>query len=132
VRAVRPLISLMATHGRRGAPWGPDLKPHPERRRGFPSTPQRINAFKARHGHFPKLATPRGYESWARHFHETELGGRPLVIINPRQSSLTENPAATRRDAPLAIWHAFIDAVGQRRPDGLVVMVGGFPGWGAQ
>ena len=78
----------------------PDLKTHLEMRQGFPIDHGRIIAFHTRHGHFPKLATPRGYESWARHFHETELGGRPLVIINPRQSSLTESPAATRRDAP--------------------------------
>ena len=129
VRDVQAFSFLVDKHRRSGAPMWPDLKTHLEMRQGFPIDHRRINAFHARHGHFPKLATPRGYESWARHFHETELGGRPLVIINPRQSSLTESPAATRRDAPLAIWHAFIDAVGQRRPDVLVVMVGGFQEW---
>src|SRR5262249_33960651 len=59
----------------------------------------------------------------------SELGGRPLVIINPRQSSLTENPTVTYRDAPLSAWHAFIDLVGERRPEGLFVMVGGFQEW---
>ena len=66
---------------------------------------------------------------WARRFHATELGGRPLVVINPRQSSLTENPTVTYRDAPLPAWHAFIDAVAQRRPEALFVMVGGFQEW---
>jgi hypothetical protein len=57
------------------------------------------------------------------------LEGRPLIIINPRQSSLTENPTVTYRDAPLAAWHAFIDAVAERRPEALFVMVGGFQEW---
>ena len=56
--------------------------------------------------------------AWASRFHATELEGWPLVIINPRQSSLTDNPTVTYRDAPLPAWHAFIDAVaenGRRR-----------------
>ena len=51
------------------------------------------------------------------------------MVINPRQSSLTENPAVTTRDAPLTIWHELIDAVGKQRPEALFVMVGGFQEW---
>jgi hypothetical protein len=129
VRDVQAFNFLIDQNRRSGAPLWPDLKTHLEMRQGFPIDHARINAFHARHGQYPKLVAPRGYESWAHKFHEAELGGRPLVIINPRQSSLTESPAATRRDAPLAIWHAFIDAIAQRRPDVLVVMVGGFQEW---
>jgi hypothetical protein len=57
------------------------------------------------------------------------LGGRPLVVINPRQSTLTETPTVIYRDAPLPIWHTFIDAIGARRPELLFVMVGGFQEW---
>jgi len=98
-------------------------------RQDFPIDHRRINAFHARHGHIPLLPAPRGYEIWARRFHETELGGRPLIVINPRQSSLTENPAVTTRDAPLQEWHAFIDAVAENRPEVMFVMVGGFQEW---
>lgn len=129
VRDAQTFNFLIAEHRRTGAPMWPDVKTHIEMRQGYPIDHGRINAFHARQGHFPKLEAPRGYAAWARRFHATELGGRPLVIINPRQSSLTDSPAVTRRDAPLALWHAFIDAVAQRRPDVLVVMVGGFQEW---
>jgi hypothetical protein len=129
VRDVQTFNFLIAAHDRSGAPMWPDLTTHLKMRQDFPIDHRRINAFHARHGHIPLLAAPRGYEGWARRFHETELGGRPLVIINPRQSSLTENPAVTTRDAPLQVWHAFIDAVGEKRPDVMFVMVGGFQEW---
>jgi hypothetical protein len=129
VRDAQTFNFLIAEHRRSGAPMWPDMKTHLEMRQGYPIDHGRINAFHVRHGHFPKLEAPRGYAGWARRFHATELGGRPLVVINPRQSSLTDSPAVTRRDAPLALWHAFIDAVAQRRPDVLVVMVGGFQEW---
>jgi hypothetical protein len=129
VRDVETFNFLIALRSSNGLPIWPDLKTHLKMREDFPVGHQRINAFHARYGHIPKLSAPRGYESWARHFHQRELGGRPLVIINPRQSSLTENPVVTVRDAPLAIWHAFIDAVAEKRPEALFVMVGGFQEW---
>ena len=107
----------------------PDLSTHLKMRQDFPIDHGRINAFHARHGHIPQLSAPRGYQAWAQRFHATELEGRPLVIINPRQSSLTENPTVTYRDAPLPAWHAFIDAVAEKRPEALFVMVGGFQEW---
>src|SRR5262249_49747143 len=60
VRAVQAFNFLIDQHRRSGARMWPDLKTHLEMRQGFPIAPQRINAFNARHGHFPKLATPRG------------------------------------------------------------------------
>ena len=107
----------------------PDLSTHLKMRQDFPIDHGRINAFHARHGHIPQLSAPRGYQAWAQRFHATELEGRPLVVINPRQSSLTENPTVTYRDAPLPAWHAFIDAVAEKRPEALFVMVGGFQEW---
>ena len=107
----------------------PDLGTHLKMRQDFPIDHGRINAFHARHGHIPQLSAPRGYQAWAQRFHAIELEGRPLVIINPRQSSLTENPTVTYRDAPLPAWHAFIDAVAEKRPEALFVMVGGFQEW---
>ena len=129
MRDLQTFNFLIALRHRNGLPMWPDLKTHLKMRQDFPIDHRRINAFHARHGYVPMLAAPRGYEAWARHFHATELGGRPLVIINPRQSSLTEAPAVTYRDAPLAAWHAFIDAVAGRWPQALFVMVGGFQEW---
>jgi hypothetical protein len=129
VRDVQTFNFMVALHHRNQAPMWPDLNTHLKMRQDFPIDHRRINAFHARHGHIPRLSAPRGYEAWARRFHATELGGRPLVVINPRQSSLTENPTVTYRDAPLPAWHAFIDAVAQRRPEALFVMVGGFQEW---
>jgi hypothetical protein len=52
-----------------------------------------------------------------------------MVIINPRQSSLTNNPAAVYRDARLNEWHTAIDEIAKRYPEVLFVMVGGFQEW---
>lgn len=129
IRDVQTFNFLIALQHRNRLPMWPDLKTHLKMRQDFPIDHRRINAFHARHGYVPWLSAPRGYEAWARHFHDTELRGRPLVVINPRQSSLTEAPTVTYRDAPLAAWHAFIDVVAGRWPDALFVMVGGFQEW---
>jgi hypothetical protein len=129
IRDLQTFNFLIALQHRNHLPMWPDLKSHLKMRQDFPIDHRRINAFHARHGYVPRLSAPRGYEAWARHFRDTELGGRPLVIINPRQSSLTEAPAVTYRDAALAAWHAFIDVVAGRWPEALFVMVGGFQEW---
>jgi hypothetical protein len=129
LRDVETFNFMLAVHHRNNRPMWPDLNTHLKMRQDFPIDHRRINAFHGRHGYIPELAAPRGYESWAHRFHATELGGRPLIVINPRQSSLTENPTVVYRDAPLPIWHAFIDAVAQRQPEALFVMVGGFQEW---
>jgi hypothetical protein len=112
-----------------GAPMWPDLRTHLKMRQDYPIGHRHLNAFYARHGYLPQLRAPRDYEAWARRFHQSELGGRPLAIVNPRQSSLTSNPAATYRDAPLESWHSFIDVVAGRQPEVLFVMVGGYQEW---
>jgi hypothetical protein len=129
VRDLQTFNFLIALHHRNRLPMWPDLKTHLKMRQDFPIDHRRINAFHARYGYIPKLSAPHGYEAWARHFHATELGGRPFVVINPRQSSLTEAPAVTYRDAPLSAWHDFIDAVATSWPQALFVMVGGFQEW---
>jgi hypothetical protein len=95
----------------------------------YPVGHERVNSFHARHGYLPRLSAPRGYRRWARRFHEGALGCRPLVVINPRQSSLTQHPAALYRDARLESWYSFIDVVAARQPDILFVMVGGYQEW---
>lgn len=120
---------IIASHHRSNRPMWPTRRRHLKMRLNFPIDHRRINAFYARYGRVPELVAPRGYETWARDFHDRELNGRPLVVINPRQSSLTENPTVTYRDAPLPVWHAFIDTVAEKRPDALFVMVGGFQEW---
>jgi hypothetical protein len=112
-----------------GAPMWPDFRTHLKMRQDYPIGHLHLNAFYARHRYLPQLRAPRDYVAWARCFHQIELGGRPLVIINPRQSALTGNPAATDRDAPLESWHVFIDVVARRRPEVLFVMVGGYQEW---
>jgi hypothetical protein len=129
IRDLEAFNFMIASHHRDRKPMWPDLKTHLKMRQDFPIDHRRINAFHARSGYVPQLAAPRGYEGWARSFHAKELDGRPLVVINPRQSSLTEFPATLHRDASLPIWHDFIDAVGDRRPEVLFVMVGGFQEW---
>jgi ADP-heptose:LPS heptosyltransferase len=129
MRDVQTVNFLLAQHHRDHKPMWPDLKTHLGMRQDFPVDHRSINAFHARNGSIPQLSAPRGHEDWARHFHASELKGRPLVVINPRQSSLTENPTATTRDAPLPVWHAFIDAVAEQRPEVLFVLVGGFQEW---
>jgi hypothetical protein len=129
VRDVQTFNFMVALHHRNARPMWPDLTTHLKMRQDFPIDHCRINAFHARLGYLPRLSAPRGYESWARGFHAKELADRPLVIINPRQSTLTETPTVTYRDAPLPAWHAFIDAIGEKRPEVLFVMVGGFQEW---
>ena len=129
IRDVHTFNFLIASHNRDRLPMWPDMKTHLNMRQDFPIDHRRINAFHARHGHVPELCCPRGYEEWARRFHASELKGRPVVIINPRQSSLTETPAVIYRDASLPAWHAFIDEVAKGHPDVLFAMVGGFQEW---
>lgn len=120
--------ALLSRYGRGDAVW-PDLDTHLRMRQDYPIGHQRINVFHARTGHIPSLPAPRSYEKWAERFHREELAGRPLVIINPRQSSLTNNPTVVYRDAPLDSWHAFIDEIAAQDPEVLFVMVGGFQEW---
>lgn len=129
IRDVDTLNYLVLSRYQSGAPMWPKVKTHLRMRQDYPIGHAHINAFHARHGFLPQLCAPRGYEGWARGFHERELANRPLVIINPRQASLTRNPAALYRDAQLGCWYAFIDAAAARRPDALFVMVGGFQEW---
>lgn len=129
IRDLQTFNFLIALQHRNRLPMWPDLKRHLKMQQDFPIDHHRINAFHARHGYVPRLSAPRGYEAWARHFRDTELDRRPLVIINPRQSSLTEAPAVTYRDAPLSAWHGFIDVAAGRWPEALFVMVGGFQEW---
>jgi hypothetical protein len=124
IRDVQTFNFLVSVRHRDRKPMWPDLRTHLRMQQVYPLDHRRINAFHARHGHIPQLVAPRGYEAWARRFHETELSGRPLVVINPRQSSLTESPLVTFRDAPLPVWHELIDAIAGEQPEALVVMVG--------
>jgi hypothetical protein len=128
VRDVRTCNFLISAH-RKGMPIWPELRTHLSMRQDFPIDHGRINGFHARNGYLPVLEAPRGYQDWARAFRATELAGRPLAVINPRQSSLTAYPAGTGRDAPLPMWHRFIDVVGREQPDVLFVRVGGFQEW---
>jgi len=129
VRDVETLSLMLQSRRRSGDPMWPAFSTHIKMRQDYPIAYHCFNAFHARHGYLPQLCAPRQYADWARRFHQRELSARPLVIINPRQSSLTSSPAATYRDAPLASWHAFIDTVAVRRPDVLFVMVGGYREW---
>jgi hypothetical protein len=129
IRDVKAFNLLILARHRSGAPMWPDFRTHLQMRQDYPIGHDRLNAFFFRHGYLPRLVAPRHYEPWARRFHRQELAGRPLVIINPRQGSLTHNPAALYRDAVLSSWYAFIDAVALRDPRVLFVMVGGYPEW---
>jgi hypothetical protein len=119
---------VLTNHRGGGAMW-PTFRAHLRMRQSYPLGHARVNAFHARYGYLPRLTAPRHYEGWARDFHGRELKGRPLVVINPRQSSLTSDPGALYRDAQLSEWHAFIDAVVERAPEVLFVAVGGYQEW---
>jgi hypothetical protein len=129
IRDAETLNHTIFSYLQGGAAMWPTFDAHIRMRQDFPSGHARLNAFHARYGYLPQLCAPRHYENWARRFHEVELGGRPLVIINPRQSSLTQHPAALFRDARLETWYQFIDIVAARRSDVLFVMVGGYQEW---
>lgn len=129
LRDVGALNLMLQLRRQRGLPTWPSLNAHLKMQQKYPVGHKLLNAFHARHRYLPQLCAPRNFEGWARRFHERELGGCPLAIINPRQSSLTNVPAAIFRDAPLERWYAFIDAVAIRRPDVLFVMVGGYQEW---
>jgi len=129
VRDVETFDFLVLSRHRSGLPMWPHFNNHLKMRQSYPLGHARLNAFHARHGYLPRLGAPRGYGSWSRRFHQGELEARPLVVVNPRQSALTHNPAAVHRDAPLEIWYGFIDAVATRRPEVLFVAVGGYSEW---
>jgi hypothetical protein len=129
VRDIATFNHMILLRRASGAPMWPEFRAHLKMRQDYPIEHRHLNDFYARHGYLPKLRAPRDYEAWARRFHRDELGGRPLAIVNPRQSSLTNNPAATYRDSPLESWHSFIDVVAGRRPEVLFVMVGGYQEW---
>ncbi len=129
VRDIETLSLMLLSRRKSGDPMWPAPFTHIKMRQDYPIGYHRFNAFHARHGYLPQLCAPRHYQDWARGFHERELAARSLAVINPRQSSLTSNLAATYRDAPLESWHGFIDTVAVRRPDVLFVMVGGYREW---
>jgi hypothetical protein len=129
VRDPRTFNLIVLARHLAGAPMWPELTTHLRMRQDYPVAHDTINAFYAARGYLPELCAPNGLDTWARDFHRTELGGRPFAIINPRQSSLTDSPAVTYRDAPLDDWYRFLDAAGARLPEFLFVMVGGFQEW---
>jgi hypothetical protein len=112
-----------------GAATWPRMYSHLMMKNYYPLSHKLINAFYARHGYVPQLVVPPAMRQWARTFHQAELGSRPLVVINPRQSMLTRFPGGLYRDSSLEDWYRFIDSIGTRRPDALFVMVGGFAEW---
>jgi hypothetical protein len=129
VRHVPTFDYSLLSYYMNGVSMFPDLKTHLKMSHAFPLGHHRINSFCARHGRIPQLVSPRHYRAWAARFRRTELEGRPLVVINPRQSSLSDHPAVTYRDAPLTSWHAFIDAAAERWPKVIFVMAGGYQEW---
>jgi hypothetical protein len=129
VRDVRTFNLIVLSCHVAGAPMSPDLETHLAMRQDYPVNHHMLNSFYARRGYLPELRAPHDLEAWARDFHRSELGGRPFAVINPRQSSLTDSPAVTYRDAPLDAWYRFLDAVGAHRPEFMFVMVGGFQEW---
>jgi hypothetical protein len=129
VRHISTFNFSLLSYYTNGIAMFPDLKTHLKMSHPYPLGHHRINSFYARHGCIPQLVSPRHYRAWAARFHRTELEGRPLVVINPRQSSLTDYPVVTYRDAPLASWHAFIDAAAERWPKVMFVMAGGYQEW---
>jgi hypothetical protein len=129
VRHISTFNFSLLSYYTNGIAMFPDLKTHLKMSHSYPLGHHRINSFYARHGCIPQLVSPRHYRAWAGRFHRTELEGRPLVVINPRQSSLTDYPVVTYRDAPLASWYAFIDAAAERWPKVMFVMAGGYQEW---
>jgi hypothetical protein len=135
VRSVEVMRDVHAVNLIRMLRYSSDAATWPRRyshlmmRNYYPLDHKRINAFHARRGYVPHLVVPPAMQQWARAFHQTELGDRPLVVINPRQSVLTRFPGGLYRDSSLEDWYRFIDTIGTKRPDVLFVMVGGFQEW---
>ena len=101
LRDVSTLALILEAQRTSGAPMWPTLATHLRMRQSYPVDHLQLNAFYARHGYLPQLCAPRHHEPWARRFHAQELSGHPLVVINPRQSTLTDHPSAIHRESPL-------------------------------
>ncbi|MCF8118509.1 MAG: hypothetical protein K9K33_19085 [Desulfarculaceae bacterium] len=95
----------------------------------YPLSHHSINKFYMDTGYIPHLEPPRGYANWAKSFLRDNFPGRIVVVINPRQSSLTSAPACTYRDAPLAEWYRFLDHANDSHPEAIFIMVGGYNEW---
>ena len=90
----------------------PDLSTHLKMRQDFPDRSWPDQCVLCASSPYSAAFGPSRLPSLGKPLSRDGTGGAAkLVIINPRQSSLTENPTVTYRDAPLPAWHAFIDAV---------------------
>ncbi|HEY9081023.1 hypothetical protein [Magnetovibrio sp.] len=129
LRLVRDRLSYSYLYASRVAskvPYWPSLKNELKMHQEYPLGHHDINAYYEKHGTIPKLAAPRGYETWAERFVEQHFAGKKIVVINPRQSALASVPTVTYRDAELDTWIKFLGTMSIKHPDVMFVPVGGY------
>ncbi len=111
---------------RQKRPMWPPYKVQLDRHVHYPFGHMVINRHFVKHGSIPTLTAPKGYDQWVDRFVEKQLPGKFIVVVNPRQSSLTPNPATTYRDADLSIWNSFFERVWRQYPQVQFIHVGGY------
>lgn len=109
-------------------PSWPSLLSHMRRQLDF-ITHDQINRFFAERGWIPKLNPPFGFKAETDRFRRRFCEGRVPIIVNIRQSGLSENPAALKRDSPADVWFRFLARAEKVWPTALFVLVGGFSEW---
>ncbi len=112
-----------------GQPTWPSIARHIRMDQTYPVGHAPINAFYRKHGYIPKLHPPRGYDGWAKRYLAAHFPDKFVVILNPRQSSLTSAPVVLYRDAVLSDWYRFMRMVASKHPNVVFMPVGAFVEW---
>jgi len=109
-------------------PSWPSLLSHMRGRLDFMSHEQ-INSFFSEKGWIPKLSPPSGFKAEAERFKQAFCDGRTPIVVNIRQSNLSNNPAAMNRDSSADVWFRFFKRAETGWPKACFVLVGGFSEW---
>lgn len=131
MRDMQTLNFTLASHAFSRNPMWPGLVDHLRREVHWPLNHHDINDFHQRRGYVPHLAAPRGYADWAARFLAEKFPGKTMVVINPRQGSLSAhvNPGTLYRDTDLNEWYDFIGRTAVEFPDVVFIQVGAFLEW---
>ena len=94
-----------------------------------------INDFFRRNGYIPRLKPPRGYEASVDDFINKYCSGRFIVSVNVRQRKFYQDlkflnsKIVLNRDSELSEWYSFFKIVGQKYPDVVFLIFGGYMEW---
>ncbi len=120
-------LRVLANHS--GSPIWPPFSDQVKKNIRYPIDHKFINEFFRLNKTLPKLCHPKGYEAWTKSFIKEHFPQQKLVVINPRQSRLTNSPTVVYRDADLDDWYQFLSNCADTMHDVMFVQVGGFMEW---